>query len=193
MKVKAGSSKANYAAKNAPSFCEIQCVNKGKHLWTREACEGSSFGNGEVAFNPECLQPSSGGSIICAEVRNEDQAEAVPTEVLSTPTLLSSINRLSPPYFHRFSSSSSTSSSSGYTSSAEQMVSSDSATKVDEESLHAQLTEIQREAEASRDEALQEFLKCKNLEAEAAEAISKVKRFTFLQLLPGTLISFSCS
>ncbi|KAE9461106.1 hypothetical protein C3L33_06974, partial [Rhododendron williamsianum] len=175
MKVKAGSSKANYAAKNAPRFCEIQFVNKGKHLWTREACEGSSFGNGEVAFNPECLQPSSGGSIICAEVRNEDQAEAVPTEVLSTPTFPSSMNRLSPPYFHSFSSPSSTSSSSGYASSTEQMVSSDSATKVDEESLHAQLTEIQREAEASRAEALQEFLKRKNLEAEAVEAISKVK------------------
>ncbi|KAG5515308.1 hypothetical protein RHGRI_036375 [Rhododendron griersonianum] len=175
MKVKAGSSKANYAAKNAPRFCEIQFVNKGKHLWTREACEGSSFGNGEVAFNPECLQPSSGGSIICAEVRNEDQAEAVPTEVLSTPTFPSSMNRLSLPYFHSFSSPSSTSSSSGYASSTEQMVSSDSATKVDEESLHAQLTEIQREAEASRAEALQEFLKHKNLEAEAVEAISKVK------------------
>lgn len=193
MKVKTGSSKADYAAKNAPRFCEIQFVNKGKHVWTREACEGSSFGNGEVAFNPECLQPSSDESIICAEVRNEDQAEAVPTEVLSTPTLPSSMNRLPPPYFHSFSSPSSTSSSSGYTSSTEQMVSSDSAAKVDEESLHAQLTEIQREAEASTDNALQEFLKRKNLEAKAVEAISKVKRFTFLHLLPRTLISSSCS
>lgn len=192
MKVKAGSSKANYAAKNVPRFCEIQFVNKGKHVWTREACEGSSFGNVEVTFNPECLQPNSGGSIIFAEVRNEDQAEAVPTEVLSTLTLQSSMNRFSPPYFHSISSPTSTSSGSGYTSSTEQRVSQDSATKVDEESLHAQLTEIQREAEATSDEAFQEFLKRKNLEAEAVEAISKVKRFTFLYLFPKTLISSSC-
>ncbi|XP_027345004.1 U-box domain-containing protein 33-like isoform X3 [Abrus precatorius] len=39
MKVKRKSSKANYVAKNAPPFCEIWFVYKGKHIWTREASE----------------------------------------------------------------------------------------------------------------------------------------------------------
>ncbi|KAK3206252.1 hypothetical protein Dsin_020298 [Dipteronia sinensis] len=42
MKVKKGSSKSNYAAKKAPPFCEIWFVNKGKHVWTREASESLS-------------------------------------------------------------------------------------------------------------------------------------------------------
>lgn len=42
MKVKRSSTKASYTSKNAPLFCEIWFVNKGKHVWTREASEGPS-------------------------------------------------------------------------------------------------------------------------------------------------------
>lgn len=42
MKVKRSSTKASYTSKNAPLFCEILFVNKGKHVWTREASEGPS-------------------------------------------------------------------------------------------------------------------------------------------------------
>ncbi|KAL6967509.1 hypothetical protein U1Q18_033318 [Sarracenia purpurea var. burkii] len=163
------SGKASYAAKNAPQFCEIWFVNKGKHAWTREAFEDpSSVGSisqqetaipdnlrskslqylkSEVISHPEYLQLSSARNILCAGIKNWDQAEAV----------------------------SSTSSSSGYISSAEPRVSSDSAPKVDEENLHDLLREITIEAEVSSEEVIREFLKCKNLEAEAVEAISKVK------------------
>ncbi|XP_015972707.1 uncharacterized protein LOC107496015 [Arachis duranensis] len=39
MKVKRNSRKANYAAKNAPPFCKIWFIYRGKHIWTREASE----------------------------------------------------------------------------------------------------------------------------------------------------------
>lgn len=193
MKVKKSSSKASYAAKNAPQFCEIWFVNKGKHMWTREAFEGprplepiSPRETGtadnlrskslqchkkELISHPECLWSSSAS----AGNRYWVQAGAVQTEVALTSSLPNSINRSDPHYFLSLSSPTSTSSSSGYTSSAEQRVSSDSLTNVDEESLHAQLTEIRIEVKASRDEAFQEFLNRKNLETRAVEAISKVK------------------
>ncbi|KAF5930872.1 hypothetical protein HYC85_031745 [Camellia sinensis] len=193
MKVKKSSSKASYAAKKAPQFCEIWFVNKGKHMWTREAFEGprplepiSPRETGtadnlrskslqchkkELISHPECLRSSSAS----AGNRYWVHAGAVQTEVALTSSLPNSINISDPHYFLSFSSPTSTSSSSGYTSSAGQRVSSDSSTNVDEESLHAQLTEIRIEVKASRDEAFPEFLKRKNLETRAVEAISKVK------------------
>ena len=184
MKVKTSSSKARYAAKNAPLFCEIWFVNKGKHIWTREAFEGPSFGGSisqseiatadnlreqcsksELMFDPECTRPSSSRS-----------TESVPIEAVLPPSLPSSINRYDPKCYHNLSSLTNTSSGSGYTSFAEQRGSSDSATKDDdEESLHYLLMEAKIEAEASRDEAFQEISKRKKLEAEAVEAIGKVK------------------
>uniref|UniRef100_A0A5B7A0Y5 RING-type E3 ubiquitin transferase n=1 Tax=Davidia involucrata TaxID=16924 RepID=A0A5B7A0Y5_DAVIN len=199
MKVKKSSSKVSYAAKNAPPFCEIWFVNKGKHMWTREASEGPGFvrpvcrpetatavklrsrslqyHKSEVIFDPECLQSTSARSIPSARIRNWIHAEAIQTEVALLPTSPSSTNRCDSHYFHSLSSPTSTSSGSGHTSSAEQRVSSDSDTKAEEEGLYSQLTEIRIEAEASRNEAFAELLKSKKLEAEAVEAISKVKAF----------------
>ncbi|KAA8543889.1 hypothetical protein F0562_021934 [Nyssa sinensis] len=207
VKVKKSSSKASYAAKNAPPFCDIWFVNKGKHVWTREASEDLSFvppvfnpetdsavnlrsgmlqdHESELIFHPECLQSSSARSIFSAEVANGIQAEAIQAEVPLPPTLVSSTNRCDPHYFYSLSSSTSTSTStssssgsgSGYTSSAEQRVSSDSDTKFGEESLYSQLTEVRIEAEASRNNALAEVLKRKKWEAIAVEVISKVKAF----------------
>ncbi|KAF2300362.1 hypothetical protein GH714_012450 [Hevea brasiliensis] len=111
MKVKKSSNKANYVAKSAPIFCEIWFINKGKHVWMREASESS--------FSP------------------------------------------------RSSSSTST----------ERRVSSDSDSKVEEESLYCQLERVRTEAEASRNEAFEELLKRKKLEFQTLEAISKVKIF----------------
>ncbi|XP_057480788.1 U-box domain-containing protein 33-like [Actinidia eriantha] len=178
MKMKTSSSKASYAAKNAPQFCEIWFVYKGKHVWTREAFESQSFvgsisqseiatadnlrercSKSELVFDPECTQPSSSRSMPC-------QGESVPIEAVLPPSLPCSINRFDPQCYHNLSSLTNTTSSSGYTSSADQRASSDSATKDDdEESLHDLLTEARIEAEASRDESFQEFLERKKLEA----------------------------
>uniref|UniRef100_A0A5B6ZZV1 RING-type E3 ubiquitin transferase n=1 Tax=Davidia involucrata TaxID=16924 RepID=A0A5B6ZZV1_DAVIN len=185
MKVKKSSSKASYVAKNAPPFCEIWFANKGKHMWTREAFEDPSFVppvcNPETAtsvnLRSRSLQYHNSEESTSVGVRNWIQAEAIQTEVSLSPTLASSTNRCDPHYFYSFSSPTSTSSGSGYTSSAEQRVSSDFDTKVGEESLYSQLTEVRIEAEASRNEALAELLKRKKLETKAAEAMSKIKAF----------------
>ncbi|XP_052195806.1 U-box domain-containing protein 33-like [Diospyros lotus] len=198
MKMKKSSSKASYATKYAPQYCEIWFINKGKHAWTREAFEGPSFvvsttSQSETAtadnlrfrslqdhrsglmIHPECLHSSSARSTLCDGTRKWMKSESVQTEVALTPTLPSSVNRSNPHYCNGSSSPTSSCSSSGYASSAEQRMSLESATNFDEESLHTQLIEVRIEAEASRDEAFQEFLKRKNLEAGAVEAIDKVK------------------
>nr|DAD38673.1 TPA_asm: hypothetical protein HUJ06_012995 [Nelumbo nucifera] len=67
MKVK-DSSEANYLAKNAPAFCQIWFVNKGKDVWTRQASEGC---------------PQSTSSItgrVCGEVSSCMQIEPDNTE-----------------------------------------------------------------------------------------------------------------
>ncbi|XP_059660732.1 U-box domain-containing protein 33-like [Cornus florida] len=199
MKVKMSSDKASYAAKNAPQFCEIWFVNKGKRSWTRDASDGSScippigqqetvsandlrskslrYDESEVMFHPECLRSSSGRSIVSAGIRDWVQAEAVQSEVPFSPTLFSNTNRCESYYPHGLFSPTSSSFDSGYTSFAEKRVSSDSDTKVEEESFYSQLTEIRIVAGSSRNEAFAELLKRKNWEAEAIEAISKVKDF----------------
>ncbi|XAR60584.1 Non-specific serine/threonine protein kinase [Bertholletia excelsa] len=184
-KLKKSSKKASYAAKNAPDFCEIWFVSKGKHVWTREACQGPNIV--ESSNQPEtCTSDNlvSGslqhnyGQIIShsdysqsgfAATREWVQAEASQAEITLVPTSPSD-----PHYFHCLSSSTSTSSSSGY-SFADQRMSSASSLKVDEESLLAQLAETRKETKASRNEALQEFLKRKGLEANATEIIGRAK------------------
>ncbi|RDY09516.1 U-box domain-containing protein 33 [Mucuna pruriens] len=65
MKVKRDSSKANYAAKNAPPFCEIWFVCKGKHIWTREASETPRSLSSSA--QPETTRSSVQSEIIEAE------------------------------------------------------------------------------------------------------------------------------
>ena len=40
MKVRRSSNKASYVAKNAPPFCEMWFVDKGKHFCVKDAFEG---------------------------------------------------------------------------------------------------------------------------------------------------------
>ncbi|GLU02360.1 hypothetical protein SLE2022_196140 [Rubroshorea leprosula] len=54
---------------------------------------------------------------------------------------------------------------------------SDSDSKDEEESLNNQLREVRLEAEASKNEAFSELLKCKKVEIEAMEAVSRLKFF----------------
>ena len=51
-KVKRSSRKANYATKNAPLFCKVWFIHKGKHVWTREASENP-------CYHPEILDGES--------------------------------------------------------------------------------------------------------------------------------------
>ncbi|KAK2985031.1 hypothetical protein RJ640_015628 [Escallonia rubra] len=198
MKVKKNSSKAGYAAKNAPSYCEIWFVNKGKLVWTREASRGPSsaspcsqlesatynlrsrslrYDRSEDTFYPECLRFSSTRNILSAGVRSWVETQAVQREVAPTSALPSSTNRRDLHFVSSASNSSSPISGSGQYSSPEQRASAESDRRVEEESLYSQLAEVKFEDEASRNEASAELFKRKKLEAEAVEAINKVKAF----------------
>ena len=184
MKVKKSSSKAYYAAKNAPLFCEIWFINKGKHVWTRDSSEDLSslpscsqpqlvtVGNSifrsfqygkNKSFHANWLQSNSARSAVCAEISNRVQREPVFVDLASSLTLSCSTST----YLHDLNGSfspTSASAGSGYNS-AERRMSSES----DEERLYSQLIDAWIEAEAHA-----EVLKLKKLELEAREAINKV-------------------
>lgn len=195
MKVRKSSSKANFAAKNVPPFCEIWFINKGKHMWTREALECPSsmppISQSETitseSLRSESLQYcmsdvvfNSATDVSSSVMENWVQVEPVQAEVALSTSISSPTNRCDP---HRLRSSfsltstTSSSSGSGYTSSAERMESSESGIKVVEESLYCQLVEARIEVEAAKSEAVEELLKRKRIESEAIEAINKVKAF----------------
>lgn len=195
MKVKRSSSKVNYAAKNAPLFCEIWFINKGKLTWKREASEWSSplpssshvedesaeilrsesqrYSQRKLAFYPEYLRSSSARNVTCARISNWVQSESICAEVPVLSTISSSDNGCFPHLLQISFSPTSTSSGSGC-SFTERRASSDSDSKVEDDSSYSQLAEVGIEAEASKNKALEELLKRKKLEFEAMEAISKV-------------------
>ncbi|PON36720.1 Tyrosine-protein kinase [Parasponia andersonii] len=190
MKVKKSSSKAYYAATNAPLFCEIWFINKGKHLWTRDSSEDPSslpscsqpqlatVGNSifrsfqygkNKSIQANWLRSNSARSAISAEISNRIQCEPVHVDLASSSTLSCSTS----PCLHDLNDSfSPASTGSGYYS-GERRVSSDS----DEEKLYSHLIDARIEAKASRNEAFEDLLKLRKLESEAREAISKVKGF----------------
>ncbi|XP_043720102.1 U-box domain-containing protein 33-like [Telopea speciosissima] len=182
MKVKKTSSKANFAAKNAAPFCEIWFVNKRKHVWTREASEGltifpsvlsppdtvlserlsSSLSHnlvGELITNDTSLQTdSSNTGILCFGVKNQVHSEPDKMEVDSSTS--------GSCFTNQFDSLSS-----------ERLLPSDCDSKIEEEVLYNQHNEVMRQAETVNNEAFAELVNCKNFEAEAFEAINKVKVF----------------
>ncbi|KDO72868.1 hypothetical protein CISIN_1g003481mg [Citrus sinensis] len=189
MKVKMGSRKASYAAKNAPMFCEIWFVNKGKHVWTKEASESpNSFlpfcgaetrsakmlrsrslenCNGTSLFNPESILSRSATTLTHVGITDWVQSDPVHMVFPSSPTIsCSDMNLFSPR---------SSSAGSGYMS--EKRESTDSDSKVEEDPLYVQHREVSIKAEELRNSAFAEFLRRKKLESEAMEAIGKVKAF----------------
>ncbi|KAL5814511.1 hypothetical protein ACOSQ4_025152 [Xanthoceras sorbifolium] len=190
MKVKRSSSKANYAAKKAPPYCEIWFVNKGKHVWTREASESPStnaetlrsrslrYCNNTLSLPPDRFFSRS-TTVTCAGITDWGQSKPVHMESPLLPALSSSLSGRCPQTPHcdqSLFSPSSTSTGSGY-GSAERRESTDSDSKVEDERLCDRLREARAEAEALRSKACAELLKRKKLETEALEAIGKIKFF----------------
>jgi hypothetical protein len=185
LKVKKSSSKENYAAKYAPLFCEIWFINKGKHVWTREASENSNplpkcdhaenmsfetlrseslrYSKSNLPFQKNNLRSNSAARISCARISGFVQNESVCAESV-LPTIYSSYSSWS---CHPLQSSSS-SCAPGCTS-TERRVSSGSDSKLEEESSHSHVEEVRLETEALGNESFEDFLKRKML-----EAISKV-------------------
>ncbi|XP_068338373.1 U-box domain-containing protein 33-like [Pyrus communis] len=169
MKVKKSSSKASYVAKCAPLFCEIRFINKGKHVWTRDASDGQSS-----PTSCRQLQIAPAENLSCKSFQNRENAE-IHKELAASPTLACSSNTCLPYSIHN-STSTGSSSGSGYNF-AEGRMPSDSDLNVEEQSLCRMLTEATLEAEASRDKAFAELSKRKSLESEAMNAINKAKAF----------------
>lgn len=190
IKVKKSSSKANYAAKNAPGFCEISFVNKGRRIWTRDAnggpvpldslsqpqtsarvisCEPSQESSRlSVLIIPESRWSTSSSSGSCSKVIDWLHDESVsPREALTGSP---SRSRHSGSLF----SPTSTSGCSGRIHSVIR-VSLDSDVRGNEEFLYSQFHESRIQVETMKEAALQESIKRGKLEAHALKVISKVK------------------
>ncbi|XP_061354197.1 U-box domain-containing protein 33-like isoform X2 [Gastrolobium bilobum] len=178
MKVNMNSSTANYVAKNAPPFCEIWFIYKGKHIWTREAsetppslsscaqpetttaeslsCRSFQYGMNDL-FHSECLQSDSTSTrtTVCTGIEFWVQSEIIETEATFSSKSSSCGSHCSPQ------------------NSAGRYLSTHS--EVEEETVNSQLVGAKREADEETDEAFTELLKCKRLEVKAIEAINKVK------------------
>ncbi|KAL9238782.1 hypothetical protein vseg_013159 [Gypsophila vaccaria] len=187
-KVITKSSKANYAAKNIPAFCEIWFIYKGKHVWTREATDlarlpqdcleekldperlsskSVRYSKIEHLYNPDRLRFSSSR----LNVQRSDAEKWVPNGHAVEASLLSRASSSS----ENSCSHTSTSNDSTSITLGEGRTFSDLDTKLVDESLCAQLLKLKAEAETLKDVALAELLKREILEAEAVEAMRKVK------------------
>ncbi|XP_058109693.1 U-box domain-containing protein 33-like [Magnolia sinica] len=201
LKVKRSSSKASYTAKTAPSFCEIWFVNKGNHVWTREASEDPSyplppFGaphgtalteicrslssynfSSEAAFNLDCLRSSSSITGRLCGMTNEAQSRVDEREGTMSVMESSFTNRIDPLDSQSLTGFAST--VSGLTSPTEGKFSSESnlEEELELDFLHNSIIEAKMEAEKSTEVASAEILRRERLENEAAEAIKRMKAF----------------
>lgn len=185
MKAKKSSQKASYLARNVPLFSEILFVYKGKLVLTRKnsqfaksvAAQSRFSCNNEVVPIPKSPGSSSVTHIPSAGIKNLTRVQRIPTDGASVLTVLNPT---------------SSSTSIAYTS-VGQKVSQEPETTCAEKSLNEQLADIECKFQSSRYEAFAEVLKRKKLEADAAEAMRKVKlyfrRWSFHCLL--SLINYS--
>jgi len=157
MKIKRNSSKANFAAKNAPPFCEIWFVYKGKHIWTREASE-------TPCFVPSHAQPetTTAESLSCRSFQYGTN-ELIHSECLQSNSARATRSTVPNVIIEAESTFSSKSSSCSSHCSPQH-------SELEEETIDSQLIEVN----AATDKALVELLKCRTLELKAIEAISKV-------------------
>lgn len=176
MTVKKGLSKSSYAAKNAPPFCHIWFVNNSQLLYTREPAEDYDSLPPLIPQASNALRSQSLGY-----PNTQRELQQIYSRSSSSINFIGGSTSMtrSTKQFHgdglHNNLQSNTSSDSGYSSSTEV----DS--RLEEESLSKQLEEVNIEAEESRNQAFQELLKRKRLEALAIEANNKVE-FHFYKL-----------
>nr|GEV84436.1 U-box domain-containing protein 33-like [Tanacetum cinerariifolium] len=169
MTVKKGSSKSSYAAKNAPPSCHIWFVNNSQLLYTREPAEDYDSLPPSIPQASNALRSQS----LCYP-NTQRELQQINTRSSSSISFIAGSTSMtrSTKQFHgeglHNNLQSNTSSDSGYASSTELDL------RLEEESLSKQLEEVNMEAEASRNQAFQELLKRKRLEALAIEANNKV-------------------
>ncbi|XP_047174561.1 U-box domain-containing protein 33-like isoform X1 [Vigna umbellata] len=161
MKIKRNSSKANFAAKNAPPFCEIWFVYKGKHIWTREASETHCFVSSHA--QPET---TTAESLSCRSLQY-GTTELLHSECLQSNSARATRSTVPNVIIEAEATFSSKSSSCSSHCSPQH-------SEFEEETIDIHLIEAKAEANAATDV---ELLKCRRLEFKAIEAISKVNLF----------------
>ncbi|KAI4368833.1 hypothetical protein MLD38_017345 [Melastoma candidum] len=177
MKVKKGSSKAYFAARNVPCFCEISFVNRGKHLWTRDATEGPS-----ASGTCSQRQTSSSGSDACGSLGHNDSNPAPMTEHAQDEALNPETDSYVSTSGYLLQNRQGSYSPAGTTSCSgdtftEEMVFEDSVMRSVDGSSCDCLIETWEEADAVNMEARQKEIDRKRIEKEAMKALSKVKAF----------------
>ncbi|KAJ4977941.1 hypothetical protein NE237_008721 [Protea cynaroides] len=180
MKVKT-SSKARFAVQNAPPFCEIWFVYKGKHVWTRDASEGLTILPSVLSPPDTVLSERSSSSSSCNLIGEHMSKHMGPqTDSPSFGRLCFGVGNQVHIELDKVEvtlSNSGSCSTNQFDSLPAELLPAESDSKVEEESLCNQLKEVMGLVETSKNEAFTELVKSKNLEAEVFEAINKVKVF----------------
>ncbi|XP_072960662.1 U-box domain-containing protein 33-like isoform X1 [Typha angustifolia] len=188
--LKGSFSKVSYMIRNAPPFCEIWFISKGRHIWTREASAGidsvyspddtilrkrlritsSSNHNAESMVNRECITDDTSSSTDPQGSRSTDHTESSNTEVIASATdtsymYVTSLSNLEDPM-------SSASTTSWPMSPTDMRFSSEA---ISEEIVYEYLEGVALDAERSKTAAFTELVKRKEIESEVAEAFHKVE------------------
>ncbi|WOL14897.1 U-box domain-containing protein 33 [Canna indica] len=192
-RLKGGSSKAIFTARNAPPFCKIWFICKGRHIWTREATDlTESFVSVcgsydtvlrekvEVCSENNCYEvlPSSECiALINPELQGSrmDQNELTSSELVNLTA--DSVVMFDVSHCDSQESRSLSRSATCIASTFNHGSSSETISKGELETavLHDQLKELMEEVETSKKLAFIELAKRKQLESEVAEALNRVK------------------
>ncbi|KAL9247665.1 hypothetical protein vseg_021073 [Gypsophila vaccaria] len=192
VKLTTNSSKASYAAKMAPAFCEIWFVNKGKHVWTREAFEVARLPSGSREEKSSLQRPRSKSyqdntndhlhtsdhlqfGFSTPSLLQCDTEEWVQNGHTKEDLLLSHASYSPVISYNPCIGQSSKGNYSASFPSSKRRIFSDSDAKLDEECLYALLLEVKTEAEVLKNNTFAKVLKREKLEAEAIQSIMKVK------------------
>ncbi|VAH25718.1 unnamed protein product [Triticum turgidum subsp. durum] len=174
-KLKAGHNKEYFMAKNAPAFCEIWFVWRGRHIWTREA--SAAIGNSISVYNQDDIMMtrkrtrfspnSNGAEPMLAEGTVSDNGR-----VNDYGALGADANHF---YNMRISNLQDAESAFNSTLWPDSSVLGGALQLHSKEMLDANLKQVMVEAEGSRKEAFLELLKRKEIESKVASAFVRVK------------------
>ncbi|KAM3392588.1 hypothetical protein ACQJBY_013626 [Aegilops geniculata] len=174
-KLKAGHNKEYFMAKNAPAFCEIWFVWRGRHVWTREA--SAAIGNSISVYNHDDIMmtrkrtrfsPNSN----CAEPVLAEGTVSDNGRVNDYGALGADANHF---YNMRISNLQDAESAFNSTLWPDSSVLGGALQLHSKEKLNTDLKQVMVEAEGSRKEAFLELLRRKEIESKVASAFVRVK------------------
>ncbi|KAF7013698.1 unnamed protein product [Triticum aestivum] len=168
-KLKAGHNKEYFMAKNAPAFCEIWFVWRGRHIWTREA--SAAIGNSISIYNHDDIMMTRKRTRFSP---NSNSAEPVLAEgtVSDYGAFGADANHF---YNMRLSNLQDAESAFNSTLWPDSSVHGGALQLHSKEMLDANLKQVMVEAEGSRKEAFLELRKRKEIESKVAGAFVRVK------------------